>query len=139
MADLSCALADLGLPLADLQRTAEQIVLFGSRAVGLGRAGSDWDLLVVGEGRSRHTPSIDLVWVSPRELVSRSWLASELASHVARWIEPHQGWCGHSQGRDAALATGGSAAPWLRGMRTDLPERAVRGGKSHAANPTGSG
>lgn len=85
MADLSCVLADLGLTLAELQRTAEQIVLFGSRAAGLGRAGSDWDLLVVGEGRSRHTLAIDLVWASPRELASTSWLTSELAGHVARW------------------------------------------------------
>ncbi|WP_437840173.1 nucleotidyltransferase domain-containing protein [Sorangium sp. So ce1153] len=85
MAELSCALATLGLTLADLQRSAEQVVLFGSRAAGVGSAGSDWDLLVVGEGRTRHTQAVDLVWVSPRELATPAWLGSELAGHVARW------------------------------------------------------
>jgi hypothetical protein len=85
MSDLFCALAGLGLTLADLRRSAEQVILFGSRAADLARAGSDWDLLVIGEGRSHHTPALDLVWVSPRELATPAWLASELAGHVARW------------------------------------------------------
>lgn len=85
MADLLSALAGLSLSLADLRRSSEQIVIFGSRAAGLARACSDWDLLLVGEGCSHNTPAIDLVWVSPRELASPMWLGSELAGHVARW------------------------------------------------------
>ena len=94
MAEGSAALADDGLrrvlaaggvSLADLQRTAAQIILFGSRAAGLEHAGSDWDLLVVGEGRSLVAPGLDLVRVSPHDLAGNGWLTSELAGHVARW------------------------------------------------------
>ncbi len=85
MADLLQALADLGLSLGELQRSAEQIVVFGSRAAGLAREGSDWDLLLIGSGSSLHTPALDLVWVTPREIESADWLASELAGHVASW------------------------------------------------------
>jgi len=83
MADLLQALADLGLSLGELQRSAEQIVVFGSRAAGLARESSDWDLLIIGSDSSLHTPALDLVWVTPRELESADWLASELAGHVA--------------------------------------------------------
>jgi hypothetical protein len=85
VADLRHTLAAIGLSLTDLQRSAEQIVLFGSRAARVSRAGSDWDLLVIGEGRSRHTRALDLVCVSSRELATDTWLGSELAGHVARW------------------------------------------------------
>ena len=85
MTDLPHALASLGLSVADLQRSAEQIVLFGSRGAQVSRVDSDWDILVIGDGCSRHTPMIDLVWVSPREVATEAWLASELAGHVARW------------------------------------------------------
>jgi hypothetical protein len=85
MVDLVQALAPLHLTLADLARSAEQVILFGSRAAGIARAGSDWDLLVIGSGRSRSVPALDLVYVSPRDLASGSWLDSELAGHVARW------------------------------------------------------
>jgi Nucleotidyltransferase domain len=83
--DLCRSLASLDLSFADLERSSDQIILFGSRAAGLARSGSDWDLLVVGEGHSRHTPAIDLVWLPPQELATKAWLASELAGHVARW------------------------------------------------------
>lgn len=79
------ALAAGGVSLVDLQRAAAQIILFGSRAAGLERAGSDWDLLVVGEGRSHVAPGLDLIWVSHHELAGNGWLTSELAGHVARW------------------------------------------------------
>ncbi|MFT3776234.1 MAG: hypothetical protein QM820_63630 [Minicystis sp.] len=85
MGDLAEALAPLGLTLAELRRTSGQLVIFGSRAAGFGRTSSDWDLLAVGAGRSRHTPALDLVWVSERELGTAGWLSSELAAHVARW------------------------------------------------------
>jgi predicted nucleotidyltransferase len=83
--ELSQALAALGLSLGELQRSSEQIVLFGSRAAGVAHEGSDWDLLVVGSGSSLHTQTLDLVRVTPHELASADWLASELACHVAVW------------------------------------------------------
>jgi hypothetical protein len=83
--DLANALAPLGFTFAELRGASEQLVLFGSRAAGLSRTASDWDLLAVGAGRSCHTPTLDLIWVSERELATPTWLAGELAAHVARW------------------------------------------------------
>lgn len=96
MPDLGLALEGLpGAALAGLRRSAGQIVLFGSRAAGLARPASDWDLLVVSEERPRSAPALDLVWVSPRELSTRAWLGSELAGHVAcwgRWLHGEPDW-----------------------------------------------
>jgi hypothetical protein len=89
------ALATLDLSWADLRRSAEQIILFGSRAARVERDDSDWDLLCVGSGRSRATPALDLIWVEPRDLDSEAWLTGELAGHVAHygcWLEGTPGW-----------------------------------------------
>lgn len=53
---LDHALASVGTSLADLRAAATEIVMFGSRAAGVARATSDWDLLCVGRGVSRATP-----------------------------------------------------------------------------------
>jgi hypothetical protein len=85
MADLADALAPLGLTLDRLRETSSQVVLFGSRGAGFNRSDSDWDVLAVGAGRSRHTRAVDLVWVSERDVATADFLTSELAAHVARW------------------------------------------------------
>lgn len=96
MSEASLVLEDVfGAAVADLRRSADQIVLFGSRAAGLARPHSDWDLLIVGEDRPHGCAALDLVWVSPRELTTGSWLGSELAGHVAswgRWLHGEPGW-----------------------------------------------
>jgi hypothetical protein len=62
--------------------------LFGSRAAGCARSSSDWDVLVVvptpetGCSRRVSVGTLDLVVVSVAT-GSGSWLASELAAHVA--------------------------------------------------------
>ena len=84
-ASLVHALATAGLTWTDLCLSASEIILFGSRAAGLAREGSDWDLLCVGHGRSLATPGLDLVWVSPSELTTPNWLTGELAGHVAAY------------------------------------------------------
>lgn len=83
--ELSDALASVGVSWERLLQTSHEIVLFGSRAAGLAHERSDWDILCVGHGRTRRTPRIDLIWVSPEERCSRAWLTGELAGHVARW------------------------------------------------------
>lgn len=82
---LSRALVGVGLSWSDLWKSADSIILFGSRAVDLARSDSDWDLFCVGSGRSTTTERVDLVWISPAALASKDWLTSELAGHVARY------------------------------------------------------
>lgn len=94
---LDDALASIGLSCHALQNGSREVVLFGSRAAGLARAGSDWDVLCVGHGHTRRTRQIDLLWITPEELDSTAWLASELAGHIAhhgRWLAGEPSWTG---------------------------------------------
>src|SRR5262245_1971938 len=58
------ALSGQPISWSTLERRASQVILFGSRAVGVARIDSDWDLLCVGEGMSIHNEKIDLNWIS---------------------------------------------------------------------------
>ncbi len=81
--DLDCKLKAAGTSLEVLSRTADCVVLFGSRSARVDRNGSDWDLLCVGDGKTRKSPSLDLVWIAPKRIHSIDWRRSELAGHVA--------------------------------------------------------
>jgi hypothetical protein len=85
LAEVVDALASIDVSWERLLETSQEIVLFGSRAAGLAHERSDWDILCVGHGCTRRTPRIDLIWVTPEERCSRTWLTGELAGHVARW------------------------------------------------------
>lgn len=92
---LADVLVSIGLSWDSLRHASREIVLFGSRAANLAHAGSDWDVLCVGHGRTRRTRHIDLLWVTPEELCSEEWLSSELAGHVAthgRWLAGEPSW-----------------------------------------------
>ena len=105
-ADLDDALASVGVSWPWLQQVSWEIVLFGSRAIEGQTAGSDWDLLCVGGGRSRRTRRIDLIWISPEDTDSPAWLTSELAGHIAaygRWLAGTSTW-------PARVTTGAEAA-----------------------------
>lgn len=82
---LDDALGSLGLSLEALSRCADSIVVFGSSALGVSGPGSDYDLLLVGPGKTQRTRWVDLVWVNPRRAINSEWLGSELAQHVARY------------------------------------------------------
>ena len=82
---LRAAIAQQGRSFRELQRSAAELVLFGSRAAGVEREDSDFDLLLVGHERPKRTRTVDWVWVSPERLCSAEWLGSELAGHVARY------------------------------------------------------
>jgi hypothetical protein len=93
--NLEQALACVDLSWAALEQKSWQIILFGSRAAGLGDERSDWDLLCVGHGRTRRTRRIDVLWLAPEELDGAEWLTSELAGHVAhygRWLAGEPTW-----------------------------------------------
>jgi Nucleotidyltransferase domain len=88
-AEIDGFLRPIGLTWHSLEQKASQIILFGSRAANVAKEESDWDLLLIGEGKAVHTRYVDLVWVSPEIIRSQRWLGSELASHVAaygHWI-----------------------------------------------------
>ena len=95
MEELPRTLVAHGISLADLERQASQIVLFGSRAGGVARTDSDWDLLCIGEGVSTRSRHLDLVWIPAERIVHEAWLGSELATHVAaygRWLAGEDTW-----------------------------------------------
>jgi hypothetical protein len=84
----------------------DQLVLFGSRAAGVPRSNSDWDVLVVRTNGPtiRCASKIDLVEIELAQVSSEAWLGSELANHIAaygRWIVGEPTWSGsvHSSKR----------------------------------------
>jgi hypothetical protein len=93
--DVEKVLRRAGFAWVVAEQRASQIVLFGSRAVGVADEGSDWDLLFVGEGEAMHTQEVDIVWIRSAMIRSERWLGSELASHVAvygRWLLGPDDW-----------------------------------------------
>jgi hypothetical protein len=78
-------LRQLGVTRDELAHRASQVVLFGSRACAVATPTSDWDVLCIGNGVSRRTAGLDLLWVPASALCSSEWLGSELASHVAAY------------------------------------------------------
>ncbi len=84
-----------GITLLDLERTCSEIVVFGSRALGLARDDSDIDLLCIGQGQSLRRRSLDLIFRTSAFVHSPRWLSSELGTHVARygvWIHGRSDW-----------------------------------------------
>ena len=74
-----------GISWSDLSSQCREIVLFGSRAVGVENESSDWDLLCVGLGKNLRNESLELLWVTPEKTNQSDWLGSELASHIASY------------------------------------------------------
>jgi hypothetical protein len=72
-----------GVSWSETLLDADELVLFGSRAAGVARSDSDWDVLCVGTGTRLRSGLLDLLWVPPRDIESQGWLGSELAAHVA--------------------------------------------------------
>jgi hypothetical protein len=92
---LDHALRGVGLSWQYLEFHACELVLFGSRACGCASVRSDWDLLCIGDGITRRTPSIDVLWLSRDFVRSHAWKASELAAHIAvygRWLHGQPSW-----------------------------------------------
>jgi len=113
-AHLQAALSSVDHSWPSLERNSQEIVLFGSRAVGEGGTHSDWDILCVGSGRTRRTRRIDLLWVEPDDLSSGKWLSSEIASHIARygrWLVGQPQWTRNVIINDDTLA---AKRRWLK-------------------------
>ena len=82
---LDTALERFGTSLAVLAGQAEALILFGSRAAGMEVPHSDWDILVIGSGRSRISRNLDLIFVAPETFKTEVWRRGELATHVGCW------------------------------------------------------
>ncbi len=82
--------------LDGLIREASEVVIFGSRAVGVQRSDSDLDVLVVtGQKRRVFASGLDCVLMTAEDIDSSFWLGSELASHVAKygnWVKGSGEW-----------------------------------------------
>jgi predicted nucleotidyltransferase len=64
---------------------ANEIVVFGSYAVGVNTRKSDLDVLVVGSSLRINRQGLDLTSVSSDYVKTAEWLGSELASHISRY------------------------------------------------------
>jgi hypothetical protein len=69
----------------ELLNCAAEIVIFGSYAAGLNTTDSDVDVLCVGRGHRLKSRSLDLSWVSEKNVSENAWLGSELAGHIAQY------------------------------------------------------
>lgn len=93
--NLESALRFHGVRRSELFDSADEVVLFGSRSAGVGTEKSDWDLLLVGNGKARRAPGLDMVWIRAERVLYSSWRTSELATHVAAfgtWLKGSGTW-----------------------------------------------
>ena len=76
-------LAALTSDADELESRAQQIVVFGSRAVGVSRPTSDWDVLFIMQSGPRlASKALDFIHMDPDEASSDLWVGSELAVHL---------------------------------------------------------
>lgn len=76
-------------------RGSVHLALFGSRAAGVGRSDSDWDLFCVSQDNRFKAPDLDLVLRTPAQTEAPLWLGSELAHHIAAfgvWLTARPTW-----------------------------------------------
>lgn len=107
-----------------LQETSMAVFLFGSRAAGCHREDSDWDLLCIGDGRSRMRQGLDLIWIPVHQTEDVRWRETELASHVAAW-----GRCLHGDEHWVHDARPGSLAVRLKAQVLEGRVRALPRGR----------
>lgn len=88
---------------------SSEIVIFGSRSVGLERTRSDLDILCIGKSSLKlKTPSLDLIVMRSDEAYQANWLGNELASHIAKygtWIKGTPLWVNGVQIGSEAVST----------------------------------
>jgi predicted nucleotidyltransferase len=89
-------LANSGTTYEKVVDASTEVVIFGSRAVGMHRPDSDLDVLLVNANTARlRVAGVDFVILRSDELASPLWLGSELASHIAeygKWIKGGGSW-----------------------------------------------
>lgn len=84
-----------GINWQELNRSAKQIIVFGSYALSANTSKSDLDVLCIGSGERYKSRMLHIVWISEKRTRSKQWLGSELATHVAAygvWIKGKNDW-----------------------------------------------
>lgn len=84
-----------GAVVIELEENAAEMVVFGSRACGVQKSNSDWDVFIVGEKQKMLVRKLQLVWRTLESVHMKEWLGSELANHIAAygvWLTPQLGW-----------------------------------------------
>jgi predicted nucleotidyltransferase len=74
---------------------SNEIVVFGSHALGVSTVKSDLDVLVVGSSIRINHRGLDLISVSSDYVRTAEWLGSELAAHISAygvWLHGEGGW-----------------------------------------------
>ena len=74
---------------------SDEAIIFGSFAYGCETSESDLDVLLIGSGRRRKSKHLDLLWLPCSNLNLKTWLGSELASHIATyglWLKGNGSW-----------------------------------------------
>jgi predicted nucleotidyltransferase len=93
---LQSRMAKHGLVWSDFSKGATEIVVFGSRAVGVNRRKSDLDVLIVGKSARRmKRRDLDVISISSLDLTLPNWLNSELAGHISKygiWLKGAGDW-----------------------------------------------
>jgi len=84
-AKVEFALIDAGMTLDELSSNADQVIVFGSCALGCDTPASDVDLLCVGEGARMDTGRLHLLWIEASRLHDPGWLGSEIGGHIAKY------------------------------------------------------
>lgn len=89
-----------------IEKSSNEIILFGSYACGCEHVGSDVDILFVGNNRRSFSKYFDFIWVKPERLQSKTWLSSEIAIHIAKygiWLKGDGEWRDKVFFSDAAI------------------------------------
>jgi hypothetical protein len=82
--------------LGDLIAESSEVVVFGSRAVGVQGFSSDLDVLAITPAkRAVRARGLDCVVLTPQDVGQSLWLGSELASHIVQfgqWVKGEGEW-----------------------------------------------
>lgn len=95
---ISATVEETGLSWDELVDGSQEIVLFGSHAMGQSSGNSDVDIFIAGGSKRRkrsRIKNLDLVWIESAELSSLKWLQAELALHIKTyglWIKGDGQW-----------------------------------------------
>jgi hypothetical protein len=74
---------------------SSQVIVFGSFACQCENENSDIDILFIGDKKRRINKNLDFIWLRPEKIKSRTWLGSELASHIGKygvWLKGDDSW-----------------------------------------------
>ena len=105
---LRVSISDSGEHLNSLVLASSQVVIFGSRSVGLQTATSDFDVFCVGSVEYKFkNRMLDVLVSTEAKIESDEWRQSELANHIACygiWIRGTPNWVDNIRvGHDAVL------------------------------------